>query len=398
MVLFLNYGETGPTVANQPTSLLSTTTTTSGATSITSIIDPGATALIGTFATQTNIVSNTEIPDGIYGLYVYCGTTDINNVSLYYTLSIGNSSTVNAPFATSNEKKITSIDASTSYVIPAVGKYTTVNPTTDSVLLKLIARNKSVSSTANITVEYEYLNGTGGYSYLESSLTPKGATGATGATGYTGFTGWTGPTGTFQPLGTNYGDYVYWNSNTNEWAVGTSQISLGSGALKNNTTGSYNVALGNSALNGNTSGIDNTAIGTNTLINNTTGSNNTAIGNNALKNNKNGTYNSALGFGADVDSSANTWNYSTAVGYNSQITASNQIVLGTINETVYIPGNLNVSGNLTLGYNYNNLSLFFYANDSATLNSFQLPTPTSSSPYYYNVQSNLKSITSNYSY
>ena len=35
-----------------------------------------------------------------------------------------------------------------------------------------------------------------------------------GPAGPTGPTGSTGPTGTFSPLGTNYGDYVYWNTNT----------------------------------------------------------------------------------------------------------------------------------------------------------------------------------------
>jgi hypothetical protein len=101
---------------------------------------------------------------------------------------------VNAPFATSSEKKITSNDASTSYLIPSVGEYTTINPSTDSVLLKLIAKNTS-GSTANITVQYEYLDGSGGYSYLQSSLTPEGATGPTGSTGWTGYTGYTGYTG-----------------------------------------------------------------------------------------------------------------------------------------------------------------------------------------------------------
>ena len=44
-----------------------------------------------------------------------------------------------------------------------------------------------------------------------------------------------------------------------------------------------------------------------------------------------------------------THRYSTAIGSGAQTTAENQIVLGTDRDTVYIPGNLRVDGNVELG-------------------------------------------------
>ena len=48
-----------------------------------------------------------------------------------------------------------------------------------------------------------------------------------------------------------------------------------------------------------------------------------------------------------------THRYSTAIGSGAQTTAENQIVLGTDRDTVYIPGNLRVDGNVELGVNEN---------------------------------------------
>ena len=58
---------------------------------------------------------------------------------------------------------------------------------------------------------------------------PTGPTGATGPTGKTGPTGETGPTGLIGITGTNYGDYIYWDSNStpSAWAVGDTNINIG---------------------------------------------------------------------------------------------------------------------------------------------------------------------------
>jgi len=53
----------------------------------------------------------------------------------------------------------------------------------------------------------------------------------------------TGPTGFISISGTNYGDYVYWNTNTNAWAVGSQQVVQGGNAGKMSQN-AYAVAVG----------------------------------------------------------------------------------------------------------------------------------------------------------
>jgi hypothetical protein len=90
-----------------------------------------------------------------------------------------------------------------------------------------------------------------------------------------------------------------------------------------------------------TSGIQNTAIGgANTMQLLTSGSQNTAVGYNTMTNNTTGINNTALGCNAFTTSSV--FNHSTAIGYNANPTMSNQVVLGTDLETVYILGNVGI--------------------------------------------------------
>jgi hypothetical protein len=61
----------------------------------------------------------------------------------------------------------------------------------------------------------------------------KGATGPTGPTGEIGSVGPVGPkgnTGPFEPLGTYYGDYLYWDASQTKWLVGSENITLGANA------------------------------------------------------------------------------------------------------------------------------------------------------------------------
>jgi hypothetical protein len=97
-------------------------------------------------------------------------------------------------------------------------------------------------------------------------------------------------------------------------------ISFGANALTNNTA-SYNSAFGDYALSSNYTGYHNTAVGANAGKTNTTGHYNTYVG-------------------SDADCIDANYSYSTAIGYGAKITSSNQIVLGTQNETVYFPGNV----------------------------------------------------------
>jgi hypothetical protein len=78
-------------------------------------------------------------------------------------------------------------------------------------------------------------------------------------------------------------------------AAAQGNTSLGTGALQNNTTGSFNTASGVQALFSSTTGFNNAASGAGALQNNTTGTFNTAIGVGALVNNTTGRFNGAVG-------------------------------------------------------------------------------------------------------
>ena len=113
--------------------------------------------------------------------------------------------------------------------------------------------------------------------------------------------------------------------------TGDHNTATGAGTMFNNATGSNNTAYGAGALGNNTTGGYNTANGINTQGNNTTGMQNTASGASALAFNATGNNNSALGYEAGPDFNHPGLSNSTAIGANAQFTASNSLVLGSIN-------------------------------------------------------------------
>jgi predicted acyltransferase (DUF342 family) len=123
-------------------------------------------------------------------------------------------------------------------------------------------------------------------------------------------------------------------------------VAIGYEALNSNTTGIQNVAIGHQSLRYcNAPGQYNTAVGHNALASVTTGTNNVGIGVNAGGSNITTTSNNTF-LGANTTMSATTWITSTAVGYGAQISASNQIKLGTNNETVHVDGTLRLSNDI----------------------------------------------------
>ena len=133
-------------------------------------------------------------------------------------------------------------------------------------------------------------------------------------------------------------------SNTEGW----DNTAAGVTALYNNTTGEGNCAYGYSALYNNTTGSDNTAIGVASSGLNDSGGQNTAIGVNTLWHSTASHNNTALGYQAGYDhehshgntfigaySNANAagYSYSTALGYDTEITASNQVRIGNASVT-----------------------------------------------------------------
>ncbi|MFH2094999.1 MAG: tail fiber domain-containing protein [Bacteroidota bacterium] len=117
-----------------------------------------------------------------------------------------------------------------------------------------------------------------------------------------------------------FGDSCGFANTTGYW-----NTAFGYKAMKAVTTGWNNTAVGVYALYKNTGGDYNTGIGLDALYSNTTGNSNTAIGFNALLGLNGGNYNTAIGNSAY---SSGTYYYSSALGYNTSITASYQIRLG----------------------------------------------------------------------
>lgn len=115
---------------------------------------------------------------------------------------------------------------------------------------------------------------------------------------------------------------------------GNSNTAVGYSALKNNQTGSHNIGIGAEALFSNKSAHANVAVGYRTLYFNTSGENNVALGNSAGRledrskkaGNTSGSQN--VWIGNDASSSQGDFNNSVAIGYQANITRSNEVVLG----------------------------------------------------------------------
>jgi hypothetical protein len=126
---------------------------------------------------------------------------------------------------------------------------------------------------------------------------------------------------------------------------GFDNAAFGHFALANNVSGDNNSAFGKAALFANTDGDENVAFGRSTLGANTTGSFNTAIGRFAMNTNTIGSLNTALGFDAGV-ASGNLVNV-TAIGANAEVSASNCLVLGSINGVNGATSSVNVGIGIT---------------------------------------------------
>jgi hypothetical protein len=108
---------------------------------------------------------------------------------------------------------------------------------------------------------------------------------------------------------------------------GVRNVALGNYALHDNTTGQGNIAVGHESLLNNTTGAYNIAIGRGAMQLNTTGAGNTALGLSAGSFNNANDYCTFIGYDADQSSGSN-YTGSVALGYNSRITASDQVRIG----------------------------------------------------------------------
>lgn len=124
-------------------------------------------------------------------------------------------------------------------------------------------------------------------------------------------------------------------------ALKVNNTASGATALLSNTTGKGNTASGVGALEFNSTGNNNTASGVSALTSNTTGVDNTGIGESAGLSNTTGDHNTFLGFIANASSGGALTN-ATAIGANAVVSASNALVLGSINGKNGATSNVNV--------------------------------------------------------
>jgi hypothetical protein len=133
-----------------------------------------------------------------------------------------------------------------------------------------------------------------------------------------------------------------------------SNTAVGSNAMEKNTSGKENVSVGVQSGYENTNGEKNVFLGSYAGFKNFDGSENIFLGNNSGNNPASnfsiGSKNSFLGANTGVANTNKKYNNSTAIGHGSIIDASNQIMMGTTNENVIIPGNAYLT-NLTPTYN-----------------------------------------------
>jgi Chaperone of endosialidase len=118
--------------------------------------------------------------------------------------------------------------------------------------------------------------------------------------------------------------------------TGQSNSAFGHASLYYNTTGQYNSAFGYTSLRDNTTGKSNSAFGHASLRENTIGEYNSAFGHASLYYNTTGQYNSAFGY-ASLSLLVDFSNC-VGVGFDAQVTGSNQVQVGNSSTNTYVYG------------------------------------------------------------
>jgi hypothetical protein len=119
---------------------------------------------------------------------------------------------------------------------------------------------------------------------------------------------------------------------------GSENTFVGAKSGHSNISGSENTFFGAQAGHNNTSGTKNTFIGNYSGSQNTIGHENLFLGINSGANSVVGSKNTFLGAETAAANSIETYNNSTAIGYGATINSSYQIMMGTSDDKVVIPG------------------------------------------------------------
>jgi trimeric autotransporter adhesin len=280
---------------------------------------------LGVHALTRNVTGNGNTAIGYNSLYF--------NIAGDYGIAIGNNAMLNAN-NTATAFSNTNI---------AIGKEALFGSTTP-------ANNTGLDNTA---IGYEALRnnttGTGNNAFGMRALVSNTTGGSNTAIGtYSLYNNTTGNSSIAIGNGALYnnasqnnqiaiGEFALYNNTT-----GYDNLGVGYHSLRLNTSGRRNVAFGSLALDGNTIGNDNIAVGVGALSVNVSGERNIACGSSAMTSNTTGADNVGVGdlalfelttgsFNTAVGASAyryNSFSNSTAIGYNTNITANNQVKLG----------------------------------------------------------------------
>ena len=157
--------------------------------------------------------------------------------------------------------------------------------------------------------------------------------------------------------GTNFSNsMLLGTTTTGVLNVANNNTGVGKDALYSITSGDSNVSVGGMSLYRVTTGSSNTAVGYNAGPYVSVNSNTVSIGTQAGSISTGGN-NTFIGAYADVDTGLTNLSNSIALGYNTKITASNQIMLGTADETVVAPGQVDICGNLYAQYDDQNATI-----------------------------------------
>lgn len=216
---------------------------------------------------------------------------------------------------------------------------------------------------------YTGYTGSTGYTGYTGYTGTTGFTGYTGYTGYTGTTGYTGPTGTFNPNGTNFADYPFWNSFTNSWTTSNSfNPPLDNNVYLGNSSGQQNNGSGNSFIGFNSgfNGANQNSVSIGNLAGQKyLGNSSISIGDQAGNQN---TYTETFVCGGGgtgptgtIGTSSNPTSSWTNIAYNGFTTVLGVAYgLGTIgqNNGVWVTCGTVSSGNNVVAYSTNNASTF----------------------------------------
>jgi hypothetical protein len=128
-------------------------------------------------------------------------------------------------------------------------------------------------------------------------------------------------------------------------------VFVGTGLNASTFSVTGNVGLGVNSFGSMTTASGNLAIGGYAFAQLATGTQNIALGDHSGANVGGGDHNTFLGAYSGIDAFAGPFSYSTGLGYSAIVNADHQIMVGTVDETTFIPGNLNLTLNgATNGY------------------------------------------------